>query len=495
MGKILLDSILFSEVNGLKKKIFVLMSFLFIFAITLFGCGGILLSGGPDIKETVYGNGGSAVVKGDYLYFANAFIDYNDLGINDNKYDQKSPQKIYGIYRTKLDKYGKVSLNEDGSPANVDLLSYKIGGYAYSGLYIFGDYLYYTTPYSQDNKGGTTVKGLVRLERVKLNGSGHEELFSVENYSSSSSYSLINIGSSVYFTYLDSNKNLNVLKVTGGNKDSFKVDSSVSSFKIYDQKDIVYGQEVQDINKYVYYVVNDSENSTYTFYKKDLTNLNSEPIVVLNSRSDEIKVIAVKNNRVYYTVNNLLYSFSNSNDDIIKYSQIPVSNSTDSSSSSSSLSSYQILDMSYGANLDRGIIGVYYNGLTYSIAIYDGITIKKLDILDDNTKKVTILGTQNNEFYYQIEEDNALYKCVFNLTYINNKFELNVNESDKKIKIADNFSTTVNEVQMLDFDSERIYVYESVDSSSINYLTMYMTADSYINEDGNIYGQYIGVLN
>ena len=100
----------------MKKKISILCLILCLSLITFFGCGVISLPAGPKYDDAVYGNGGFAVVKGDYLYFANAYIDYNNIGNNDNKFDRDGTmQKNYGIYRTKLNASGVVDVNDKGS--------------------------------------------------------------------------------------------------------------------------------------------------------------------------------------------------------------------------------------------------------------------------------------------------------------------------------------------------------------------------------------------
>ena len=173
------------EVTKLKKKLLFLVAILFVFTLSVFGCGGAVLSGGPSLTDTVYGNGGSAVVKGDYLYFANAYYDYNNLGSNDNKYDRDGQlQKNYGIYRIKLNKNGVVDLNGNGTPVGAELLVPQVGGYEKSGLYICGEYLYYTTPYSGYKTGESELtKGLLRFEKSKLNGEDHVILSEGEDYS------------------------------------------------------------------------------------------------------------------------------------------------------------------------------------------------------------------------------------------------------------------------------------------------------------------------
>ena len=175
--------------SNLKKKLFALLTFIFVVSLVLLACDPIRLNGVPKASATVYGNGGSAVVKDNYVYFANSYIDYDDLGINDNKYEASSGQVIHAIYRTTLNEFGKLNLDDDDKPQNVELVTYCIGGYAYSGLYICGDYLYYSTPYSSANNDGGVNKGNVRFERVKLDGTGREVIHNCTTYSSDSSLS------------------------------------------------------------------------------------------------------------------------------------------------------------------------------------------------------------------------------------------------------------------------------------------------------------------
>ena len=70
----------------MKKRLFslIMMCFLAI-SICLTGCGKEGLKDNPPTAATVFSNGGMSVIKGDYLYFVNGYIDETTLTKDDNK--------------------------------------------------------------------------------------------------------------------------------------------------------------------------------------------------------------------------------------------------------------------------------------------------------------------------------------------------------------------------------------------------------------------------
>ncbi len=476
----------------MKKKSLFLLSLLVVFSIVLFACNSIQLTGGPSARDTVYGNGGSAVVKGNYLYFANAFIDYNSLGINDNTYEESSPYTIYGIYRTKLNSWGGVDVNEEtGIPNNVELLTYNIGGFAYSGLYIFGDYLYYATPYSTVNSSNETTYGHVRFERVRLDGTEHSILYSASDYTNEASYSIVCVDNVVYISILNADDKLIVVSVSGGNTRVNEVASDVTSYATVEQRDIEYNNNINDINKYIYYTKQNSDTQLYYMYRKALNN-NSAEEIVYGPVSSELLLVNVKNERIYFTEGAKISSLSPVGNEFIKkpktYTEILVSQSD-----AGTIIDYAILDGSHGSNMDRGILAVYYDGTNYTFTVYNGSNAQQeISILDSNTNEITLYAAQNNEFYYQVAEDDALYKCILNFS-ISSGID-RVSGYSEPVIIATTFTADVNDITMFDYDEERIFVYNTISDGSLNYLTMFMTNESasYVGEEGALVGQYIG---
>lgn len=483
-----------------KKKILFVLALIFAFSTILFACNAISLSSGPNTTDTVLGNGGSAVVKGDYLYFANAYIDFAELtSVNDNKYDSDSEFTNYGIYRTKLGTDGKVELDDDGVPQNVEIISYNIGGYSYSGLYICGDYLYYSTPYTGSTSGSAseTVTGLVRFDRVKLDGTGHQELYKTTSYSSECDYGVVYINGTTYIVVQDGDSNLVVVNCTNTNVEDSVFATDVTSFAVYEQKNIKSGETTATVNTYAYYVVQDDDEN-YAMYRISLSGGTAEQMIA--PTSSEISLISVKNGRVYYTLASKLYSTINGGSEVKLYSQLSIN--TEDTDTAGTILEYLILDDSAGgASLDRGVLGVFYDGTNYSFRIYNGgLTSTLLNVtVTDSTVGPTLVATQDSEFYFQLASDDedteseSLYMVEFEMTYSSNEFSLTKLGEPEVIVTA--FSSEVNSVTLLDFDSERFFVYESEDDSDISYLKMFMINETaFTDDDENLVGQYIGVI-
>ena len=464
----------------LKKRLVLLLSFVFIFAAVLFACDPIKLGEVPPYNATVYGNGGSAVVKGDYIYFANAYIDMTTLTNNDNKYDQNSAQTLYAIYRAKLDNSGKVLRDEDGKPKQVEIVTFNVGGYAYSGLYICGEYLYYTTPYTQRDSSGSLTTGLIRFARVKLDGTGKDlNIHSVTNYDSNSDYDIVYIDGSTYICILDADKHLSVIECRGGNTlKHLNIASDVTGIKLFAQDDIAYNQSTNDAYKYVYYTIKDSTTSIYKLCRRDLKT--DGEVEILDSSTEEITVNCVKNNRVYYVKAGKLTSQGFGSADVVKtYSTISVG--TGSSATQNTITNYVVLD-----DDNQGVVGVYYDGETYSLKSFRHNELP-VDLNIQSTSAITILATIDSDIYYQISGDNALYRTSMS-------FPSFVPTASEATVVAPNFVLSGDSSKsQFDFDHYRLFVYEANNSSTDKYLTMYMSiGNPYSDESGTTVGQYIG---
>lgn len=467
----------------MKKKFLFLFSIVLVCALCLFGCGGVKLSGGPKASDTVYGNGGMAVVKGDYLYFANAYIDYNNIGRYENKYNDDKSKEIYGIYRTKLNDFGIIELNEDGTPKGAELLVPQVGGYAYSGLYICGDYLYYTSPFTGDNKG-TEVKGLVTFDRVKLDGTGHEVLHTMNTYSSSCKYFINYIDKATVITILDDSSNLQLIKISGGSKQIYNGDKNelfvegVTSVATMKQADLKYNESLASVNMYAYYTQKDSSNY-YTLVRKSLLNPTLPEEILIPATLDEMSVVSVENNRVYYLRNNILMSSDfNAEENSKVYTTMTIDDEA-----TTGIVSYKILQDTQGAALDRGVIVVINDGSNYIVANVNGVS-QEAEYFS-NSKQITVLYADGNDIYYKVAEDEAL--CVYNI-------------SSKTTKtLATKFNTSVTEeiTNVYDFDQNRAYYFSTVENSNgkLQYLHMVgLNGFGFKNAEGSAIGKYIGKL-
>ncbi len=109
---------------------------------------------------TVSSNGGFAVEKGDYVYFINGQED----STADNTYGKAVKGALMRISKADL-AAGK------GEEAKIVVPSLFVTANYESGIYIYGDYVYYATPTTDKNKDGQIANGSLDFKRAKLDGS------------------------------------------------------------------------------------------------------------------------------------------------------------------------------------------------------------------------------------------------------------------------------------------------------------------------------------
>ena len=127
----------------------------------------------PTASMQTYGNGGLSVQKGDYLYFVNGYQSA------DNMTEKNASYHVGALMIVKLDENGNLVLNDEGLLGDdyYRVMSDKLCGFEATGLYIFGDYLYFTSP-CQENEAGTDgkwPKARVDFYRIRFDNSGSVE--------------------------------------------------------------------------------------------------------------------------------------------------------------------------------------------------------------------------------------------------------------------------------------------------------------------------------
>ncbi len=125
------------------------------------GCGKYhkrtALSG--DISGEISSNGGFAVEKGNYVYFIN--------GVEENTADNEFGTPVKGgIYRISNENLNK----NNYSAAECVVPSVIYSGNTNAGIFIYGDYVYYSTPSTAVDADGVVQNTALDLKRTKLDG-------------------------------------------------------------------------------------------------------------------------------------------------------------------------------------------------------------------------------------------------------------------------------------------------------------------------------------
>lgn len=156
-------------------------------ALSLAACSGGWKSTVTDYSGEVSSNGGFAVVKGDYVYFIN--------GVESNTADNSFGTPVKGaLVRVKL-----ADLDKEEIPAGEVVIPQLVltnAAEGSNGFYIYGDYVYYTTPSVDKDKTGAVQNTKLVYARTKLNGTDTTQITTVDNLTSSFRY--VQSGDKVY---------------------------------------------------------------------------------------------------------------------------------------------------------------------------------------------------------------------------------------------------------------------------------------------------------
>ncbi len=155
-------------------------------------CGGYYNNNKLDgnIGGEVSSNGGFVVEKGDYVYFVNGVYDYTA----DNSYGEVVKGAIMRIAVSDLDA-GNYASAETVVPQ-----MYYSGNYD-SGLFIYGDYIYYSTPSTDRNSDGVVQNTYLDFKSSKLDGTEAMRGYYYQSSSNSIEYRYVQIDGVVYLLY------------------------------------------------------------------------------------------------------------------------------------------------------------------------------------------------------------------------------------------------------------------------------------------------------
>ena len=279
------------------------------------GCGqNELKTEGPAASDVVIGNGGLSVQKGDYLYFVNGYLEQDDI----EKATKEKDIVHSAIYRVKLSN-GKVVEDEENSDSetkefklkNVNKVVSKVAGFEYSDLYIFGDYLYFSTPNTRaptrgeettDNSGN--LLDHIDFYRVKLDGTKEQRIYSCDSINSKTKMAMYVVGDKFYQVVKDDEKL--VLTVDNGNVVNKVISEKAKSvaFPLY-KNDASF-----NLNKFVVYVEDikedeDDEDSSVVGSNMISYDLSSgEKSTILGGKDETIELFGTSGDCLFYTHKN-----------------------------------------------------------------------------------------------------------------------------------------------------------------------------------------------
>lgn len=373
----------------------------------------------PSSNSETVSNGGLVVQKGEYVYFVNGFLSYSNMPHKNASYS------IGALLIAKLDNNGGIVLNDDKLLHDdyYTAMSNKLCGFEATNLYIFGEYLYFTSPCQLDDTNETWAKGRVDFYRIKLDKSGSvQHLYESEVENSSLEYAYYENAGKTYLLVYEKGENLdnssmnNVLyrvDVTSGSKSSGEVIAkNVTSVVMPDySKDSDY--------KNIFYVEYDSSNS-----KNPYTVVNYNIVAKVKSInkpfSSTVSVEHVANDFVFYKTsdNDLMrvkiQNFATNNGEFVCFADIYTS-------------------ITYMPN-SEGVIVFTEDDKMFEYFLVGNTTPIKL-ATDDNISSITIIGLSNGCIVY-VDDNYTIKKISYSNHIAGQSIEIEIIASISDIDIG-----------------------------------------------------------
>ena len=280
--------------------------FFLAFSLVLTGCRDRGLKNNPATDALTTSNGGMTVVKGDYLYFVNGYVDETTLTSKDNKEGKVTRG---AIYRTKLQD-GEIRKDKDGflEKDTVDRVVSRVVGFSNGGFYIIDDTIYYATPYMMLDKDGTLLSDRVEIRSININGDTKtdKQVYVTDTHMDDLEWTMYKVDGQVYLVIYVNDTVYSVNASTG--KVVGELDSPSSFVLNYEDNYSTSKDRSGDKYRYVFYTrakqdsdnvsANVSGNAVCMF---DITNGNVS-VPVNNINNNTFTLASIVDNYLYYTV-------------------------------------------------------------------------------------------------------------------------------------------------------------------------------------------------
>ena len=211
----------------------------------------------PSEAEAV-SNGGFAVEKGGYIYFIN--------GPESNEAENKYGEPIKGsIMRISVDNLNNGNYN--AAETLVPQIAYS-SNYD-TGIFVYGDYIYYGTPSTNRNSDGVIQSSNLEMKRTKLDGSESMKDAYVSFPAATYNYRFVEVDGVVYLMYVATSETLYDEAAGVTNLHSYNTQTGVDTLLAYNVASYMFDKE-DKTNPRVYYTMgvydySQATNSAYSY--------------------------------------------------------------------------------------------------------------------------------------------------------------------------------------------------------------------------------------
>ncbi|MBE5735400.1 MAG: hypothetical protein E7361_03035 [Clostridiales bacterium] len=439
----------------MKKFLKIMVAVLVCLACFLTACGPAGLGNNPADNLTALGNGGMAVVKGEYLYYVNGYQDYKEFtkAGEDNKFGTITRS---GIYRTKLVN-GKVQRDENGFLVETECVVPQSVGYEFGGFYIVGNYIYYLTPHMQNGYNAEGVKELKNKRadvcRINIDGTGQKKLASTTSDDSVKKWTVYTIDNKAFIVLQDGSS---IISVDGDNGNVITMAENVTSVDFAEVEDYTYKTDnISGNQKYIYYTREYTEDDAETgkagnkLCRVEIGKSDEEVVAtgLAGSIGYNYSIIECANGYVYYTkvVDTTTVTYAK---EVYRKS---INNNASEEYVSGEYSGYVIIKNNT-SSVANDVIAVDSNN--YIFLISNGVE----KLLYRGESAIKLIGEDNGNVYYICNSK------LYTLSFVDNDAEpVEIGREGKTYKLDD--------VKYVDLDGRRLFVYSEYtgDDGTKNY--------------------------
>lgn len=190
--------------------------------------------------DNVSSNGGFLVETGDYVYFVNGVASNTD----DNTFGEVVKGSIQRLAKSDIEEG-----NYRNSQTIVSLVVYS--GSHDAGIYIYDDYIYYTTPTIEMNADGEVLNSQLDFKRTSLDGSETMTDYFWQSTDNTVDYRYVEVDGTVYILYAISE---DLYGSTTTNIHSVNCDTKENTLLAYNVSEYVFDTADAE-NPYVYYTM------------------------------------------------------------------------------------------------------------------------------------------------------------------------------------------------------------------------------------------------
>ena len=204
-------------------------------------------------------NGGFAVEKGDYIYFING----KEVNTAENAYGEAVKGAVMRISKTDLS-------NRNYSNVQTVVPQIAYSGNSNAGIFVYGDYVYYSTPSTEKNSDGEVQNSHLAFKSTKLDGTDSMKDYYVQYSDNTVEYRYVEENGVVYLLYVATDEKLFGEETGVKNLHSYNTKEKSDTLLAYNVDSVTFDKN--DLtNPRVFYTMKVTDfvlNKTYSTYNQ-----------------------------------------------------------------------------------------------------------------------------------------------------------------------------------------------------------------------------------